>query len=118
MYLISVPSSMSSILFKVVGDMAVRFMDSIRYVRPLPFPLAKCQGIFAIFAEFVNLDFTSAINNIHHNVVLFEALSNVFFFLFIFGLKKSEDLEICKQTAPDVEGIKLSRIKLLKFQNC
>ena len=99
MYLISVPSSMSSILFKVVGDMAVRFMDSIRYVRPLPFPLAKSHGIFAIFAEFVNLDFTSAIDHIHYDIVLFEPLPDVFFFLFIFGLKKSGNLKICKQTA-------------------
>ena len=102
MYLISVPSGMSSILFKVVGDVAVRLMDSIGNVRPLPFPLAKSHGIFAIFAEFFNLDFARAIDHIHYDVVLFEPLPYVFFFLFIFGLKKSEDLRICKLTADNV----------------
>ena len=88
MYLISVSSGITAVLFKVVRNVAVRFMDSIWNVRPLPFPLAKGHGLFAIIAEFVNLDFARSIDHIHYDIVLFEPLPDVFFFLFIFGLKK------------------------------
>ena len=99
MYLISVPSGMSSILFKVVGDMAVRLMDRVRNVRPLPLPFPKSHGLFAIIAKLVNFDLARTIDHIHYDIVLFEPLPDVFFFLFIFGLKKSGNLKICKQTA-------------------
>ena len=85
-------SGITSILFKVVRNMAVRFMDRVRNVRPLPLPFAKRHGFFAIFAKLVNFDLARAIDNIHDDIVLFEPLSNVFFFLFIFSLKKSENL--------------------------
>ena len=79
---------MSAILFKVVRNMAVRLMNSIGNVRPLPFPFAKLHGLFAIIAKSVNFDFAGTIDHIHDDIILFEPLSNVIFFLFVFGLKK------------------------------
>ena len=89
----------TSVLFEVGRNMAVGLMNCVGDMGPLPLPLAKQHGFFAIIAKFVNFDFASTIDHIHNNVVLFEPLPDVFFFLFIFGLKKSENLNICKQTA-------------------
>ena len=77
-------------LFKVVRNMAIRFMDGVGDVGPLPLPLSKKLSLFAIIAESVNFDFAGTIYHVHDDIILFKPLSNVIFFMIVFGLKNQE----------------------------